>query len=66
MSKATASPARSIAAHAVLILYTVIALFPVLLVIVNSFKSRNAIFQQPLMPPKKRPRTLVWQKYHTS
>jgi len=51
MSKATASPARSIAAHAVLILYTVIALFPVVIVIVNSFKSRQAIFREPLMPP---------------
>jgi raffinose/stachyose/melibiose transport system permease protein len=51
MSKATASPARSIAAHGILILYTIIALFPVAIVIMNSFKSRNAIFQQPLMPP---------------
>ncbi|MBN9243662.1 MAG: carbohydrate ABC transporter permease [Mesorhizobium sp.] len=51
MSKATASPARSIAAHGILILYTVIALFPVLIVVVNSFKSRTAIFRQPLMPP---------------
>lgn len=51
MSKATASPARSIAAHGVLILYTIIALFPVLVVIVNSFKSRQAIFREPLMPP---------------
>lgn len=59
MSKATASPARSIAAHAVLILYTVIALFPVLLVIFNSFKSRNAIFQQPLMPPTSKTFDLI-------
>ncbi|MGN6142364.1 MAG: carbohydrate ABC transporter permease [Mesorhizobium sp.] len=51
MSKATASPARSIAAHGILILYTIIALFPVLIVIVNSFKSRQAIFREPLMPP---------------
>jgi raffinose/stachyose/melibiose transport system permease protein len=51
MSKATASPARSIAAHSILILYTIIALFPVLIVIVNSFKSRQAIFREPLMPP---------------
>ncbi|MGN6538606.1 MAG: carbohydrate ABC transporter permease [Mesorhizobium sp.] len=51
MSKATASPARSISAHGILILYTVIALFPVLIVIVNSFKSRQAIFREPLMPP---------------
>jgi len=51
MSKATASPARSIAAHGILILYTIIALFPVVVVVVNSFKSRQAIFREPLMPP---------------
>ena len=51
MSKARSSPARSIAAHGVLLLYTVIALFPVLLVVMNSFKSRAAIFGSPLAPP---------------
>ena len=51
MSKARSSPARSIAAHGVLLLYTVIALFPVLLVVMNSFKSRAAIFGAPLAPP---------------
>ena len=40
-----------VAAHAVLILYTVIALFPVLVIVINAFKSRNAIFRAPLMPP---------------
>ena len=42
---------RTIAAHAVLILYTIIALFPVVLVVMNSFKARNAIFRSPLSPP---------------
>ncbi|MDR7033419.1 carbohydrate ABC transporter permease [Mesorhizobium sp. BE184] len=51
MSRATASLPRSVAAHAILILYTIIALFPVVLIIVNSFKSRAAIFRTPLMPP---------------
>jgi len=51
MSKATASPARSIAAHAVLITYTLIALFPVFLIVINSLKSRNAIFRSPLALP---------------
>jgi raffinose/stachyose/melibiose transport system permease protein len=51
MSKAASSPARSIAAHAILITYTIIALFPVVLVVINSFKSRNAIFRSPLTPP---------------
>jgi raffinose/stachyose/melibiose transport system permease protein len=51
MSTARAAIPRSIAAHAVLILYTVIALFPVVLIVMNSFKSRNAIFRSPLAPP---------------
>ncbi|MCF3973351.1 carbohydrate ABC transporter permease [Paracoccus salsus] len=51
MSTARHSPARSIAAHAVLIAYTIIALFPVFVIIVNSFKSRRAIFADPLALP---------------
>ena len=42
---------RSVAAHAVLITYTLIALFPVFVVIINSFKSRKAIFADPLALP---------------
>ncbi|TIT52360.1 MAG: carbohydrate ABC transporter permease, partial [Mesorhizobium sp.] len=51
MSTATHSLPRTIGAHAVLLTYTVIALFPVIIVIVNSFKSRAAIFGAPLAPP---------------
>jgi raffinose/stachyose/melibiose transport system permease protein len=51
MSRSTASAGRSVAAHAVLIAYTAIALFPVILIVINSFKSRNAIFRSPLTPP---------------
>ena len=42
---------RKIAAHAVLITYTVIALFPVFVTVINSFKSRKAIFADPLALP---------------
>ena len=42
---------RSIAAHAVLITYTVIALFPVFVTVINSVKSRKAIFADPLALP---------------
>ncbi|MDP2740094.1 MAG: carbohydrate ABC transporter permease [Pseudorhodobacter sp.] len=42
---------RSIAAHAVLIGYTLIALFPVFVVVINSFTSRRAIFADPLARP---------------
>lgn len=49
---ANRSPRLSAAAvHAVLLAYTVIALFPIVLVLFNAFKSRKAIFSQPLAPP---------------
>jgi raffinose/stachyose/melibiose transport system permease protein len=42
---------HTVAAHAILITYTVIALFPVFLILINSFKSRAAIFRSPLALP---------------
>ena len=44
-------PASAIAVHGVLILYTLLALFPIILVIMNSFKARKAIFGSPLSFP---------------
>ena len=40
-----------IATHAVLLAYTVVALFPVLLIIINSFKDRLSIFGAPFALP---------------
>src|ERR1700685_718941 len=37
--------------HAILIAYCALALGPILLVVMNSFKTRNAIFGAPLAPP---------------
>jgi raffinose/stachyose/melibiose transport system permease protein len=51
MAKATNSLPRTLAAHAILLLYTLIALAPVVVIVINSFKSRNAIFRTPLAPP---------------
>ncbi|WEX88572.1 carbohydrate ABC transporter permease [Sinorhizobium garamanticum] len=51
MSKARASLGRTAGVHIALIAYTLVALFPVFLTIVNSFKSRNAIFREPLALP---------------
>ncbi|UVK39298.1 carbohydrate ABC transporter permease [Mesorhizobium sp. AR10] len=51
MSIATRSLPRTIGAHAILLTYTAIALFPVIIVIMNSFKSRAGIFGAPLAPP---------------
>ncbi|HMO09839.1 MAG TPA: carbohydrate ABC transporter permease [Paracoccaceae bacterium] len=48
---ARATLSRSLAAHAVLATYTVIALFPVFVILINSFKSRRAIFAEPLALP---------------
>jgi len=44
-------PTSATAVHGILILYTALALFPILLVIMNSFKARKAIFGSPLSFP---------------
>lgn len=38
--------------HAVLLAYTIIAIFPVLIVVLNSFKNRRGIFTEPLALPR--------------
>ena len=40
-----------IGSHIILLAAAVVCLFPVVLVIINSFKSRRAIFSQPFLPP---------------
>ncbi|PDT05663.1 carbohydrate ABC transporter permease [Rhizobium chutanense] len=51
MSKARTSPVRTGLVHLALSAYTLVALFPVFLTIVNSFKDRASIFREPLMIP---------------
>jgi len=51
MAAARRPLAASLAIHAALIAWGLIALFPVLLVVMNSLKSRRAIFRSPLAPP---------------
>lgn len=51
MSKARTSPIRAGFVHLALGTYTLIALFPVFLTIVNSFKDRGSIFRSPLQLP---------------
>jgi raffinose/stachyose/melibiose transport system permease protein len=46
-----APPISRVGVHAVLIAYTLLAVLPILLVVMNSFKTRNAIFGSPLTPP---------------
>ncbi len=50
---------RTLAAHAVLLAYTAVALFPVFVIVVNSFKSRRAIFAEPLALPSAETFSLV-------
>jgi len=51
MSTIRQSRLNTFAAHGALILYTLIALFPVFVIVINSFKSRKAIFRDPLALP---------------
>ncbi len=51
MNKARRNPLNSALAHGVLLTYTLIALFPVFVIVINSFKSRRAIFAEPLAFP---------------
>ena len=50
---------RHVASHAILLTWTVIALFPVILVVINSFKSRRAIFGDPLSFPNAETFSLI-------
>ena len=51
MSKARSNSFRLIACHAILLSYTLIALFPVFVILINSFKARKTIFREPLALP---------------
>jgi raffinose/stachyose/melibiose transport system permease protein len=51
MTSARSNRLNLIAAHAALLLYTAIALFPVFVIVINSFKARRAIFREPLALP---------------
>ncbi|ETX27355.1 carbohydrate ABC transporter permease [Roseivivax isoporae] len=51
MSSARRNPLNAAAMHGALILYTLIALFPVFVILINSFKERRAIFREPLALP---------------
>ncbi|HCQ64510.1 MAG TPA: carbohydrate ABC transporter permease [Rhodobacteraceae bacterium] len=51
MNKARRNPLNNAAMHAILIAYTCVALFPVFVILINSFKTRKAIFREPLALP---------------
>ena len=51
MNRARASLLNTSLMHLALGAYTIICLFPIVLIVMNSFKSRAAIFAHPLQPP---------------
>ena len=51
--------ARTTALHAALLTYVAIALFPVAVIVLNSFKTRRAIFRDPLALPNAETFSLV-------
>ncbi len=51
MHKPSQNKLNTYAAHGALMLYTLIALFPVFVIVMNSFKTRKAIFREPLGLP---------------
>ena len=59
MAANRSSPASAAAIHVILAAYTIIALFPIVLVLFNAFKSRKAIFSAPLSPPTPETFSLV-------
>ena len=51
MNKARSNPLNTVMMHGALIFYTLIALFPVFVILINSFKERRSIFREPLAFP---------------
>ncbi|OUS07410.1 sugar ABC transporter permease [Rhodobacterales bacterium 52_120_T64] len=59
MNKVKHNPLNLAFAHVALITYTIIALFPVIVILINSFKTRKAIFRDPLSLPNSDSFTMV-------
>ena len=59
MQAARQTLSTRIGSHGVLILYTLIALFPVFVIVTNSFKTRRAIFRDPLALPDEESFSLI-------
>lgn len=59
MNKVRHNRVNVAAAHFALIIYTIIALFPVAIILINSFKKRKAIFRDPLSFPDSESFSLV-------
>ena len=53
------SPISAAAVHTILLGYTIIALWPIFLILINSFKTRKAIFRDPMGLPTPETFTLI-------
>jgi raffinose/stachyose/melibiose transport system permease protein len=58
--------ASRLAVHVALILYTLLAIGPIVLIVMNSFKARKAIFGSPLTPPTTETFSLIGYQSVTS
>jgi len=59
MNAARQNRLNTFAAHGALILYTLVALFPVFVIVINSFKDRRSIFRDPLALPNSESFSLI-------
>ena len=59
MNKARSNPLNTTMMHGALILYTLIALFPVFIILINSFKDRRSIFREPMALPNSESFSLI-------
>lgn len=59
MNKVKHNPFNVMLVHVALITYTIIALFPVVVILINSFKTRKSIFRDPLALPNSDSFTLI-------
>ena len=59
MNAARQNRLNTFAAHGALILYVLITLFPVFVIVINSFKDRRSIFREPLALPNTESFSLI-------
>ena len=59
MNRARSNPINTGLMHGALIIYTLIALFPVFIIVINSFKERRAIFRDPMALPNSESFSLI-------
>jgi raffinose/stachyose/melibiose transport system permease protein len=59
VNRSRRSLSAALSSHVILGGFTLLALFPIFVILINAFKSRDAIFRSPLMPPTPETFSLV-------